>query len=70
MICNYTRSESGNITVVSIGSNLLISIEGGFIYLVTNPDNPGFFENQIGQVDATWGDTPNQIIERIKEQHK
>ena len=64
---NYVRSEAGNITVIAMGNNLIISVNGIGSYIVTNPDKPGPIDFNVKQVEISDTDTLDDILKRIEQ---
>lgn len=60
----FAQSKAGNITVVDIGSMLLIWVDG-VGYAVTNPTSPGVFEPSVGEVAFSWGAPVGAIKEAV-----
>lgn len=65
----FYQSGAGNITVVSTNNLLVVFIrdKNGDVtsYIVTNPSNPGIFEQSVLEVEVFHNDTQDEILKKV-----
>lgn len=68
MTRNFYQTEQGNLTVLFLENTMLIWTDTPGSLMAVNPDNPGVLTSEVGEVDISGTDSPDQMLAKIRAQ--